>query len=130
MIELVIAVLIIGVMTAPMVTIGLSGRINMAKTDRRLAAAAAVRKVSEALKAYVTADRTVANGPGSGATGWMLPGDSSNLPALESGTHTLDVSTWAPSLASVGGTLSYTVTQRSTPSGTMADVAFTISWND
>lgn len=130
LVELIIATLMIGVIAGAMMSVTLTGRMSVGRVDRRVAAAAAVRGVSEALKAYVTADRTLAQGPGVGADGWTLPGDLSVLPAFAAGHHELSTGRWAPVLAAQGGRISYDVTLRQTGSGPQPDVRFAVSWSD
>lgn len=132
LVEVVIAVLLIAVMTGPMLSVALSGRMNMGRSDRRLAAAAAVRGLAEALKAYVVADPTLAAGPGVGVNGWGLPGDNMNgtLAALDAGHHALSPAQWLASLQAFNGRISYDVAIRSTPSGPQPDVAFSVAWDE
>ena len=130
LVEVVIATLIIAMMAGPMMSVALTGRMSVGRTDRRVAAAASVRRLSETLKAFVTADRTLALGPGSGADGWTLPGDDSGAYALAAGHHALQVSQWAPALAAYQGAIAYDVAVRSTPSGPQPDVTFSIAWSE
>ena len=130
LIELIVATLMIGVIAGAMMSLTLTGRMSVGRVDRRVSAAAAVRGVSEALKAYVTADRALAQGPGAGPDGWTLPGDLSVLPAFGAGHHELSTAQWAPALAAQGGRISYDVAVRQTPSGPEPDVSFSVSWND
>lgn len=130
LVEVIIAMLLIGLMSAMCMPAFLTGRMSEGRSDRRVAAADAVRCLAEELKGYVAADPSLANGPGTGIDGWVLPGDRSGMRALESGTHTLDPVLWAGPLAPFGGRLSYTVTVRATPSGPQPDVAFLVSWQE
>ena len=113
-----------------MMSVALSSSMNTGHTDRRLAAAAAVRKISESLKAYVTADPTLARGPGVGSDNWSLPGDSSGLTALEAGHHQLASAQWLSALQTFNGRISYDVVVRATPSGPQPDVTFSIAWDE
>lgn len=128
LVEVVVSTLLIGMMTAMCMPVFLTGRMSVGRADRRAAAADAVHGVAEALKGYVTADLSLANGPGTGFDGWSLPGDLSGRRALESGDHALDSAMWAAPLASYGGVLSYSVAIRATPSGPQPDVSFRVSW--
>ncbi|MFI5344809.1 MAG: prepilin-type N-terminal cleavage/methylation domain-containing protein [Elusimicrobiota bacterium] len=132
LVEVVISILLLALMATPIMSVALSGHMAAGRADRRVAAAAAVRRVSEHLKAYVTADRTVARGPGDGEDGWHLPGDGSVARgALDPGHHELDPGLWLPStLKPYSGTISYDVTRRMTPSGLEPDVSFSVSWNE
>lgn len=130
LIEVIIAILLVAMMTPPIMSVALTSRMSTGRSDRRMAAAGAVRALSEQLKAYVTADMTLAAGPGSGVNGWILPGDQSGLTALQAGHHDLSAAQWLPALASFGGTISYDVTTRSTPSGPAADLTFNVAWNE
>ncbi|MFI5350615.1 MAG: type II secretion system protein [Elusimicrobiota bacterium] len=140
LIEVIVACLLVALITIPIVAAALSGHQLTAKASARLQAAADVRRVSEALKAYVVADKTLYlidpryKGPGSGISGWALPGDNNSigLNALDQGHHPLDASTWLPGLDGPphNGTISYDVTVRSTPQGDQPDVVFNIAWTD
>jgi hypothetical protein len=128
LIEVVVSLLLLAMMTAPIMSAALGAQVFSGRSDRRLAAAAAVHRLSEHLKPYVTADRTAARGPGQGPDGWTLPGDESRLAALESGHHDLQAAQWASALAPYSGNISYDVVVRDTPSGPEPDVRFTVTW--
>lgn len=130
MVEICVSVLLVAMMAAPIMSTALTSSLSSKKSDRRIAAAAAVRGVSEHLKAFVTADRALVRGSGTGPDGWSLPGDLSGLSALEAGRHELDPARWAPGLAASGGKISYEVRVRDTASGPEPTVTFTVSWND
>jgi hypothetical protein len=130
LVEVVISILLFALMAGPILSVALSGRMAAGRFDRRIAAAAAVRRVSEHLKAYVTADRSITRGPGEGVDGWTLPGDASMRGALEPGHHELAPAQWVPSLASYSGTISYDVAVRQTPSGSEPDVSFKVDWQE
>src|SRR4051812_43834760 len=108
MVEVVVAILLIAMMTGPMMSVALTSRMSVGRTDRRMAASICAKRVSEALKAYVTADRSLAFGPGMGADGWSLPGDQAGGYALGAGLHDLDSALWLQPLASYQGRISYT----------------------
>ncbi len=122
--------LLIGFMAASFMSVALTGKMSHGHIERRIAAAAAIRRASETLKAFVTADRSLSRGPGVGMDGWSLSGDQSGLSALEAGHHDLDVGTWAPELAPVGGAVAYDVTVRAAPLGPQPTVAFSVTWNE
>ncbi|HEX4047479.1 MAG TPA: hypothetical protein VH309_06575 [Elusimicrobiota bacterium] len=132
LIEVIISVLLVAMIAVPIMSTALNGAMTAGRTQRRMEAAAAVRRLSESLKAYVTADRTVAPGPGTGADGWVLPGDSSGRGALESGHHPLSAELWLAPLAPqpYSGTISYDVNARATPEGPEPDVSFAVSWTE
>lgn len=130
LVEVCVSVLLVALMTAPIMSTVLTSSISSKRGDRRLNAAAAVRGLSEHLKAFVTADRALARGPGVGPDGWSLPGDASYLWALEPGRHELDPARWAPGLAESGGRISYVVAVRETRTGPEPTVTFTVSWED
>ena len=132
LIEVVVSTLLLAMLTVPIMSVVLSGAMASGRTQRRMQAAAAVRRVSEHLKAYVTADRAVALGPGDGADGWILPGDASGLAALQAGHHALSTDLWLQPLAAkpYDGVISYDVTSRMTQSGPEPDVRFAVSWNE
>jgi type II secretory pathway pseudopilin PulG len=132
LIEVIVAGLLLGMMTIPIMAAALGGRQLTAKTSRRLQAAADLRHAAEALKAYVVADTTLVSGPGTGGGGWVLPGDTSGLKALAAGHHVLLPATWLPDLAvpPYNGTISYDVAVRSTPQGPQPDVVFNVQWAD
>lgn len=130
LVEVIVAILLIALMTAPLMSTALTGRMSMGRADRQIAAAAAVRALSEQLKAYVAADLSLATGPGTGASGWLLPGDQSGMTALQAGHHDLAASRWLSALAPYGGTISYDVTSVPTPSGPRADVTFNVAWKE
>lgn len=120
--------LLIGIVSALSLPSFLSGSMSVGRFERRTAAVDAARRVAEELKQYVTADRSLVNGPGAGLDGWSLPGDLSGSWALAEGSHPLDSAVWAAPLAAYGGTLSYTVAVRNTPSGPQPDVTFRVDW--
>ncbi|MEQ1917910.1 MAG: hypothetical protein ABL955_01815, partial [Elusimicrobiota bacterium] len=95
---------------------------------RRTQATQVMRRVSETLKMYRTASTTVLPGPGSAPNGWGLAGDACACPAFQNGLHILDPAVWAPELAAVGGTVSYTVTSLNTNLGPQPTVAFSVNW--
>lgn len=128
--EVIVSILLLAMMATPIMSVALSGRMASGRADRRIAAAAAIRRVSEHLKAYVTADATLARGPGDGDDGWRLPGDSSKLPALGPGHHELEPARWSPALETYSGRISYDVEVRSTPSGAQPSVSFSVSWTE
>ncbi len=130
MVEICVSVLLVAMMAAPIMSTVLTSSMSSLKSDRRMSASAAVRGVSEHLKAFVTADPSLARGSGGGVDGWSLPGDTSELSALEAGHHELDPARWAPGLVGCGGRISYDVTVRATPSGPEPTVTFTVSWNE
>lgn len=128
LIEVVISMLLIGMMSAMVMPVFLSGRMSGGRSTRRVAAADAIRRVEEELRGYVTADRSVAGGPGTGPDGWSLPGDRSGRWALAPGQHALDSAVWAAALVPYQGEVSYTVSVRFTPSGPQPDVVFRAFW--
>jgi hypothetical protein len=132
LVEVIISILLVAMMTVPIMSTVLSGAMASGRIQRRLDAAAAVRRVSENLKAYVTADRAVARGPGGGVDGWVLPGDLSGQPGLQAGHHTLSSDVWLPTLAPRPylGKISYDVTARMTPLGPEPDVSFAVAWTE
>ena len=130
LIEVIISILLFAMMTVPIMSTILSGAMSSGRTQRRGEAATAVRRVSENLKAYVTADRSLALGPGVGSDGWSLPGDASGLAALQGGPHDLAAGIWLQTLAPYSGSISYDVTDRATPSGPEPDVRFSVSWKE
>lgn len=122
--------LLIGQMTAMCMPVFLTERAAAGLTERRAAAADAVRRLAEELSPYVTADPALAAGPGKGFDGWSLPGDLSGKRALEAGEHGLDPAAWSAALIPYGGVLSYTVAVRETPSGPQPDVSFRVTWEE
>ena len=128
--EVVVSILIVAMMAAPIMSVALTSTMSSGRGARRVAAATAVRRVSEHLKAYVTADTTVARGPGEGIDGWSLPGDASGRYALAAGRHDLAPDRWSPELAAYRGSLSYDVTMATTPAGPQPNVVFRVSWED
>lgn len=130
LVEVTISMLFIGIMTAVCMPTFLTVSMAEGRASRRSAAADAVHRVAEELKRYVTADRSLANGPGTGFDGWLLPGDQSGMPALAPGEHILNPALWAAPLASSGAALSYTVAVRATPNGPQPDVTFRVSWQE
>ena len=126
------SILLVAIMTGPIMSVILNSAMSSGRAQRRLEAAAAVRRLSEHLKAYVTADRSVAAGPGSGLDGWSLPGDASGRAALQDGHHELSPDLWLSSLSPkpYSGSISYDVTGRLTPLGTEPDVRFAVSWTE
>ncbi|NNN05780.1 MAG: hypothetical protein HKL90_07750 [Elusimicrobia bacterium] len=105
-------------------------RQSVGRTQRRAAAAQVVRRVSQALKAYVTADTALVAGPGVAPNGWGLPGDACGCYALQAGAHPLSAAAWAPELAALGGAVSYTVTTTPTALGPQPTVAFSVTWQE
>jgi Tfp pilus assembly protein FimT len=132
LLEIIIAILLLAMMTVPIMGAALGGRQLTLKTGHRQQAAADSRHVAEALKAYVVADTSLAEGPGTGTGGWTLPGDESGTYALAAGHHVLTPAVWLPEFASppYNGTISYDVAVRSTPQGPQPDVAFNVQWNE
>jgi type II secretory pathway pseudopilin PulG len=131
LVEVIISILMLALLATPIMSVALSGHMAAGRADRRIAAAAAVRRLSEHLKAFVTADKTVVRGPGGGDDGWHLPGDGGLRGALDAGHHELDPAQWLPTtLTAYGGRLSYDVTPRMTPSGIQPDVSFSVSWDE
>lgn len=130
LVEVVISILLVAMMTGPIMSTVLSASMAQKRSEHRVAAAAAARGLSERLKAFVTADRSLANGPGVGRDGWSLPGDGTEAYALAPGTHRLDAGVWAPGLKDCGGSISYSVAVRDTPSGPEPDVRMNVSWED
>jgi prepilin-type N-terminal cleavage/methylation domain-containing protein len=130
LVEVVIAMLLIAIMTTLVLPTFLTGRISAGRSERRDAAADAVHRLSEELKNYVTADRSLVNGSGTGPDGWSLPGDRSGNWALAPGLHDLDPAVWAAPLAPYQGALSYTVAVRATPSGPEPRVNFRVNWQE
>lgn len=130
LVEVVVSVLLVAIMAASFLSIALTSRSDRGRLARRAAADAALRRAAETLNSYVTADRTLANGPGAGADGWRLPGDASGLRALDAGHHPLDAAAWAPGLSDAGGRIAYDVTVRGTPSGPQPTAVFTVTWSE
>ncbi|MBI3564819.1 MAG: hypothetical protein HY079_06455 [Elusimicrobia bacterium] len=128
--EVVIAILIVAMMAVPIMSVALTGTLASGRGARRVAAASAVRRVSENLKAYVTADPAAATGPGEGLDGWTLPGDLSGARALAPGHHDLASARWAPELAAYRGAISYDVSLATTTAGPQPNVLFHVSWED
>lgn len=122
------SVLLVGIMAMSFMSIALTGRMSRGRIQHRAAAAASIRRVSESLKSFVTADQSLARGPGNGVDGWSLPGDFSSLTALDAGVHPLSVATWAPELEPLAGEISYVVAVRNTDSGPQPTVSFNVSW--
>ena len=130
LVEVIVSVLLIAIMSTSFMSIALTSRSDRGRIARRAAADAAIRRVAETLNSYVTADRTLANGPGAGADGWRLPGDASGLRALDAGHHPLDAAAWAPALSEAGGEIAYDVTVRTTPSGPQPTATFSVTWSE
>lgn len=128
LVEVIIATMLVAMMTVPIMSLALTSRMSSGRLERRLAAANAIREISEKLKLYVTADRALAAGPGEGLNGWSLPGDRSGLPALAAGRHQLSTEIWAPALQPYKGEISYEVKPLATPAGPMPDVTFLVEW--
>jgi len=128
--EVVIAILLVAMMAAPIMSVVLTSAMSSGRGARRVGAASDVRRVSEHLKAYVTADRGVVRGPGVGADGWTLPGDASGIGAFEVGRHPLSPALWAPDLAAYQGKIWYDVSMSTTPAGPQPNVTFGVSWED
>lgn len=128
--EVMVAVLIVGLMTGPIMSVLMTGTMAAGRTGRRVAAAASVKRLAENLKSFVTADRSFVNGPGTGPDGWSLPGDASGLGALDEGHHRLLPSVWTPELEPFSGQISYDVFVDSTPAGPVPTVSFSVSWNE
>jgi hypothetical protein len=128
LVEVVVATLVVAATASLIMSVALTERLSSTRASGRLAAAFAVRRVSENLRVFVTADPSLARGPGDGPDGWRLPGDRSGLDALDAGHHDLDPAVWAPALTRDGGSISYDVTVARTPSGPQPDVTFRASW--
>jgi len=129
LIEIIISLLILGMACAAVMPVFFTSSISAARVDRRQAAVDSVRRLTEELKGYVAADHNDITGPGVGTGGWDLPGDRSGKWALEGGRHELDPKMWCAFLTVCGGTISYTVTVRNTPSGPQPDVSVTVDWD-
>lgn len=128
--EVVIAVLIVAMMAAPIMSVALTSTMSSGRSSRRVAAAESVRRVSEHLKSFVTADTTVAQGPGQGIDGWVFPGDDSTLYALHAGHHDLAPALWVPDLVPYQGRISYDVSLATTTTGPQPDVVFSVTWTE
>ncbi len=128
--EVVIAILIVAMMAAPIMSVALTSTMASGRGSRRVAAASAVRRLSEHLKSYLTADAAVTAGPGQGPDGWNLPGDLSAMPALRAGHHELTPGLWAPELSAYQGRISYDVTLGSTTTGPQPNVVFNVTWTE
>ncbi|MBI4371770.1 MAG: hypothetical protein HY552_05685 [Elusimicrobia bacterium] len=124
------ATLLVAFMTVPVMALLLSARLSMGRQSRQVAAAAAVRRLSEVLKAYVVADLSLAPGPGAGPEGWSLPGDRRGGYALADGVHELDPALWAVDLSSYSAVVRYQVTTVGTPAGPQSRVSFEVSWKE
>ena len=143
LIEVIIATLLVAMITIPIMAAAFSGHQLTAKASNKLQAAADVRRLSEALKAYVVAcpykalpsactpDATYP-GPAGGINSWAVPGDTSGKNAFDEGPHSLDKATWLPGLDApqYNGAISYNVTIRQTPQGREPTVTFNVSWTD
>lgn len=130
LVEVVISMLLIALVFSLSMPAFLTGKMAIGRSERRDAAADAIHRLSEELKEFVTADRTIVDGPGTGSDGWSLPGDRSGTWALAPGTHDLEPATWAAALMPYQGTLSYMVTIRATPSGPEPNVSFRVAWTE
>lgn len=130
LIEVVVAMLLTLVMATGVLSALVTARMSVGRTQRRAAAAQAVRRLAETLKAYQTADTTLVPGPGGWPNGWGLPGDSCGCAAFQPGVHALNASVWAPDLATVGGNISYTVAETSTPLGPQPTTSFSVTWKE
>ena len=132
LVEVVLAMLLIGIMCALVMPVFLSGSMAAGRSERREAAADAVRQLSEELKSYVTANPALATGPGdkNKSNGWSLRGDSKVQEALAPGKHELDVTQWAKPLVAYKGKLSYTVIPNQTLSGNQPKVQFDVTWDE
>lgn len=130
LVEVVVAMLIVGLLSALCMPIFLTGRLSEGRAERRAAAADVAHRLSEELKAYVTADPSLAPGPGGGVDGWSLPGDTSGRRALAAGPHPLNSALWAGRLAEFRPNISYTVEVRRSPSGPQPDVVIQVEWQE
>lgn len=128
LVEVVIAMLLLLIASSAITGTVLTGRQSSGRTVRRAQAAQAVRRVTEALKIYQTADPTAATGPGNAPNGWGLPGDDCGCAAFSIGRHNLDSAVWAPDLAAQGGAISYRVRMRNTALGPQPSVTFNVTW--
>ncbi|MBI4061969.1 MAG: type II secretion system protein [Elusimicrobia bacterium] len=139
LIEVVVAMLLIGLMSALCMPAFLTGRMADGRAARRAAAADAVHRAAEELKAYVTADIGAGTrGPGTNcsgnANGWCLPGDASGSWALDHNVaHNLTGAPWAALLATWGGTLSYSVAVPDATKSSLVQqptVTFNVAWSE
>jgi Tfp pilus assembly protein PilV len=130
LVEVIVAMMLVLVAVTAVMSVLTTSKQSVGRSQRRVSAAMAARRVTEALKVYDTADTTVVAGPGVAPNGWGLPGDSCNCAALRVGTHTLNPAVWAPDLASAGGTISYTVATTATALGLQPTVTLDVKWSE
>lgn len=132
LVEVVIGMLLVALLIGAMMSIALTGKIGVKKSEKRAVAAMAGGRLLDQLKRYVTADPAASPGPSPGhaPNGWGLPGDSCGCYALAAGRHELSADEWLPELAASGGTISYEVRVTATASGPAPTVSLKIDWND
>jgi len=133
LLEVVVSILLTAVMVAAIMSVALSSKRGSVKTDRKIIANEASRQLAARLKGYVTADsaQSTVPGPGLGAGGWKLPGDSQSY-ALACGAHAVDngVSGILPAWfaqAPYNATVAYTVT---CVGGVPPKVDVTVNWSE
>lgn len=139
LVETLIAVLLISVVVTSVFSLALTAKISSVKTERRASGMFYVRRTTEKLKAYVTADKTAATAVAMGApVNWKLPEDSCNSGlgtcpavcwALDVCTH--DVTAMLPaalSAAPINAKLAYTVS--SACDSCAKTVTFSYTWDE
>lgn len=140
LVETLIAVLLISVVVTSVFSLALTAKISSVKTERRASGMFYVRRTTEKLKAYVTADKTAAVAAAMGApVDWKLPEDAcnsglgtcsaANCWALEICTH--DVTAMLPAALSgapINAKLAYTVT--SACDSCAKTVTFSYTWDE
>lgn len=132
LVEVLVGIVLVAVVVVSSMGVAVTSTGNAGRMDRRREAAQRVRALSDALRGYVTADPSLAAGPGDGPDGWRLPGDACACAALAAGRHELDPGYWLGSLAAApyGGTIAYTVTYDVAAAGAQPTVAFDVAWSE
>ena len=136
LIEVVISILLTAIIVASVMSVALSSKSSSVKSDRKIIANEASRALTAMLKGYVTADynQSAVRGPGTGAGGWKLPGDSSPY-ALDCGAHnniTGILPAWFAG-APYNATISYNVSNSGGPTcvpGSPPKVDVTVTWSE
>jgi len=133
LLEVVVSILLTAVMVAAIMSVALSSKRGSVKNDRKIIANEAGRQLAARLRGYVTADaaQSTVPGPGVGAGGWKLPGDSQSY-ALSCADHSLDnsASNLLPAWFAqppYNATVSYKVTCQS---GVPPKVDVTVNWSE